>query len=144
MWINLRPFIQEAYQHRLISGTITSTHSGYAQSNRFAGLATNKDSDNNTANTIAGTIDLHMANLSVQTIAKHAMQTNASLQELAAKNAQLHQLQQAIMNQMGMMSLGGAYQGAAAVVTPQQTVHTPPQIYLPPARSHVAEWLNGA
>jgi hypothetical protein len=37
------------------------------------------------------------------------------------------------MNQMAMMSLGGSYQSAAAVVTLQQTAHAPPQIYLPPA-----------
>jgi hypothetical protein len=129
MWINLHPFIQEAYQQCLTSGTITSTQSGYAQSNRFAGLATNEDSDNNTADTISETIDLHMANLTVQTTAtlkEHVMQTHASLQQLPANNAQLHQQQQAIMNQMAMMSLEGAYQGATAMVTPQQTTHTPP------------------
>jgi hypothetical protein len=59
-WINLHPFIQEAYQQRLTSGTITSTQSGYAQSNRFASLATNKDSDDDTADTIAGTINSHI------------------------------------------------------------------------------------
>ncbi len=62
-----------------------------------------------------------MANLTAQTTAtlnKHATQTNASLQQLAANNAQLYQQQQAIMNQMATMSLGGAYQGAADVVTP--------------------------
>jgi hypothetical protein len=121
MCINLRPFIQEAYQQCLTSGTITSTQSGYTQSNLFAGLATNKDSDDDTADTIAGTINSPMANLTAQTTAtlnKHTTQTNASLQQLAANNAQLHQQQHAIMNQMAMMSLGGAYQGAAAVVTP--------------------------
>jgi hypothetical protein len=40
---------------------------GYAQSNRFAGLATNKDSDNDTVDTITRTINLHMANLTAQT-----------------------------------------------------------------------------
>jgi hypothetical protein len=138
-WINLCPFIQGAYQRCLTSGTITSTQSGYAQSNCFAGLATNEDSDINTANTIAGTINLHMANLTAQTTAtlnKHATQMNTSLQQLAANNAQLHQQQQAIMNQMAMMSLGGAYQGAAAVVIPQQTIRVPPQIYLPSALPH--------
>jgi hypothetical protein len=45
-WINLCPFIQEAYQQRLTSGTFTSMQSGYAQCNHFASLATNKDSDN--------------------------------------------------------------------------------------------------
>ena len=80
-----------------------------------------------------------MANLTAQTTAtlnKHATQMNTSLQQLAANNAQLHQQQQAIMNQMAMMSLEGAYQGAAAVVTPQQTAHIPPQIYQPPALPH--------
>jgi hypothetical protein len=40
------------------------------------------------------------------------------------------------MNQMAMMSLGGAYQGAAAAVTPQQIAHAPPQNYQPPALPH--------
>ncbi len=56
-WINLHPFIQKAYQRCLTSGMITSTQSGYAQSNRFASLTTNKDSDDNAADTIAGTIN---------------------------------------------------------------------------------------
>jgi hypothetical protein len=139
MCINLHPFIQEAYQQRLTSETITSTQSWYAQSNWFAGLATNKDFDNNTANTITGTINLHMANLTAQataTLNKHATQTNAPFQQLETNNAQLHQQQQAIMNQMAMMSLEGAYQGATPVVTPQQTAHAPSQIYLPPALPH--------
>jgi hypothetical protein len=61
--------------------------SGYAQGNCFAGLATNKDSDNNTVDIIAGTIHLHMENFTAQTMAtlnEHAMQTNASLQLLTA------------------------------------------------------------
>jgi hypothetical protein len=118
---------------------ITSTQSGCTQCNCFASLATNKDLDDNTADTIAGTINLHMANLTAQTTAtlnEHATQTNASLQQLVANNAQLHQQQQVIMNQMAMMFLGGAYHGAAAMVTPQQTTHAPPQIYLPPALPH--------
>ncbi len=81
-WIKLCPFIQEAYQQHLTSGTITSTQSGYTQSNRFPDLATNKDSDNNTLDIIAGTTHLHMENLFAQTMAtinKHTMQPNASL-----------------------------------------------------------------
>jgi hypothetical protein len=88
----LHPFIQKAYQQCLTSGTITSTQGGYAQSNRFAGLATNEDSDDNTADTITEKINLHMANLTAQTMAtlnKQAKQTNVSLQQLAANNAQL-------------------------------------------------------
>jgi hypothetical protein len=57
MWTNLHPFIQETYQQR---------QSGYAQSNRFASLATSKDSDNDTADTIPGTIHMHMANITTR------------------------------------------------------------------------------
>jgi hypothetical protein len=62
-----------------------------------------------------------MVNLSVQTMAtiyEHATQTNAFLQQLVANTSQLYQEQQAIMNQMAVMSLGDAYQGAEAAVTP--------------------------
>jgi hypothetical protein len=126
-------------QRCLISGTITSIQGGYAQNSRFAGLATNKDSDNDIADTIAGTIHLHMANLSAQrtaTINEHATQTNASFQQLMANTSQLHQQQQVIMNQMSMVSLGDAYQSAAAAVTPQQIALAQSQIYQPPALPH--------
>jgi hypothetical protein len=66
------------------------------------------DSNNDTAETIAGTINSHMANLTAQTAAtinKHATQTNASLQQLAANTTQLHHQQQAMMNQMAMMAM---------------------------------------
>ncbi len=113
--------------------------SGYTQGNHIAGLATNKDSDNDTADTIAGTIHLLTANLTVQTTAtlnEHAMQTNASLQQLAANTSQPHQQQQTTMNQMAMMSLRGAYQHAAVAVILQQIVHALLQIYQPPALPH--------
>ena len=96
-WINMRPFIQEAYQRRLTSDTITSAQGGFAQNNRFAGLATDVNSNDDTAETIAGTINLHVVNLAAQTAAtinKHATQTNASLQQLAANTTQLHHQQQ--------------------------------------------------
>ena len=67
MWINLHPHIQEAYQRRLTSGTVTLALGGHAQNNRFAGLTTNEESYNNTADTIAGTITSHMAKLSEMT-----------------------------------------------------------------------------
>ncbi len=124
-WINLRPFIQEAYQRRLTSGTITSAQGGLAQNNRFAGLATDVDSDDDTAETIVGTINSHMANLMAQTastITEHAMQTNASLQQLSANTTQLHQHQQAMMNQMAMMTMNNGAQAGPA----QQTFARPP------------------
>jgi hypothetical protein len=134
-WINLWPFIQEAYQRRLTSGTITSAQGGFAQNNRFSGLATDVDSDNDTAETITGTINLHMANLTAQTAAtinEHATQTNASLQQLAiaTNTTQLHQQQQAMMNQMAIMTMNNGTQAGPV----QQTFARPPtQIYQPAA-----------
>jgi hypothetical protein len=77
-------------------GTIISLQGGFSQNNRFASLTTIKDYNNDMAKTLTGTISLHMAYLSVQTAAtinEHAMQTNASLQQLAANTNQLHQQQ---------------------------------------------------
>ncbi len=52
-YVNLRPFIQAAYQCHLLSGVIMATQSGYASSNCFAGLtATDNVSDNGMADTI--------------------------------------------------------------------------------------------
>jgi hypothetical protein len=84
----------------------------YATNNQFAGLAANdKISEDGTVDTIAGTIaDMitsHMAHLSAQTAASlemNASQINASLQQLKANNAQLHQQQQIMMQQMAMLS----------------------------------------
>ncbi len=84
---------------------------GYATNNRFAGLAADDEISNNgmaemMAGTIADTITSHMAHLSVQTAASletNASQINASLQQLAANNNQLHQLQQIMMQQMAML-----------------------------------------
>jgi hypothetical protein len=132
-WINLRLFIQEAFQRRLTSGTITSSQGAFAQNNRFAGLATDVDSSNDTAETIAGTINLHVANLAAQTAAtinEHATQTNASLQQLTANTTQLHHQQQAMMNQMTMMVMNNSAEAGAT----QQTFAQPPtQMYQPAA-----------
>jgi hypothetical protein len=132
-WINLRPFIQEAYQRCLTLGTITPAQGGFAPTNRFSGLTTNKDSDKDTAETIPGTINLHMANLTAQTAAtinEHATQTNVSLRQLAANAAQLHQQQQAMINQMAMMTMNN---GATAAATQQTIAQAPTQIYQPAA-----------
>ncbi len=68
MWLNLRLFIQEVYQHQLVSGTMTASQGGYASRNGFAGLSAVDDLlDNISAKTIAGTLTSHMANLSAQT-----------------------------------------------------------------------------
>jgi hypothetical protein len=68
-------------------------------------------SDDDTAKTIARTINFHMANLSTQMAASleaNAMQINASLQQLATNNAQLHQQQQLLMQQMAMLTTNAA------------------------------------
>jgi hypothetical protein len=66
-------------------------------------------SDNDMAETIAGTINSHMANLSMQTTASikaSATQINAPLLQLqlAGNNNQLNLQQQAILQQMAMLS----------------------------------------
>jgi hypothetical protein len=139
-WINLRPFIQEAYQRRLTSGTITSAQGGFAQNNRFTGLATDVNSDDDTTETIAGTINSHMGNLTAQmaaTINKHATQTNASLQQLAVNTTQLHLQQQAMMNQMAMLTMNKG-------VHVQQTTFArlPTQIYQPAALPQYQQGYN--
>jgi hypothetical protein len=69
--------------------------------NRYVGHpAEDEVSDNNTTETIVGTINLHMANLSLQTTASikaNATQINAKLQQLATNNKQLNLQQQAIL-----------------------------------------------
>jgi hypothetical protein len=103
-------FIQEAYQRCLASGQMTTSQGGYTSRNRFAAFANATDkevSDNDTAETITTTINSHMANLSAQTAASlnaNATQINASLQQLATNNAQLHQQQQLMMQKMAMLT----------------------------------------
>ena len=131
-WINLRPHIQEAYQRPLTLGTVTSAQGVYAQNNCFAGLMTNEESNDDTANTIAGTITSHMAKIFEMTkasINEHTTQTNASLQQLAANTNQLQQQQQDIINQMAMMTMN---HGAPTPATHQTFARAPPPIY-PPA-----------
>ncbi len=89
---------------------MTSAQGGYTgEGNRFTGLTAKEDNvaDNDTAETIAGTINLHMANLSLQTAATieaSRTQVNATLQQMATNEAQLQQQQQQMMQQMAMMS----------------------------------------
>ncbi len=100
-WLNLRLFIQEAYQCCLALGTMRAGQGGYKSCNHFAPFQANNATDNdvlnaNTAEIIAITINAHMANLLAQTVASlkaNATQINASLQQLATNNAQLHQQQ---------------------------------------------------
>jgi hypothetical protein len=111
-WLNLRLFIQEAYQHYLALGTMTAGQGGYASCNRFAPFqannATEDDvSDDDTAEPIATTINSHMANLLAQTVESinaNVTQINASLLQLATHNAQLHQQQQTLMQHIAMLT----------------------------------------
>jgi hypothetical protein len=78
-YVNLRPFIQAAYQHRQASGVITAMQSGYASNNHFAGLTTKDDvSDDGTANTIARLIAAHMVNLSASVLLQATATNNAN------------------------------------------------------------------
>ncbi len=146
-WLNLRPFIQEAYQRCLALGTMTTGQGGYTSCNRFAPFQANNATDdnvldNNSAETIAITINSHMANLSAQTAASfeaNATQINTSLQQLATNNAQLHQQQQSLMQQMALLTTNTATtQNNAYVPPPAQIYALPPlhgfqqQSYYPP------------
>jgi hypothetical protein len=133
MWLNLRPFIQEVYQHHFAYGNMTTGQGGYASCNCFAGFASNAGEDNilddDTAKTIAMNINSHMANLSTQTAASlkaNAMQINTSLQWLANNNAQLHPQQQLLMQQMAMLTTN------APTTCNNTYVALPTQIYAPP------------
>jgi hypothetical protein len=105
-------FIQDAYQSCLPSGAIATGQGGYASFNRFAGLTTNNNiSDNNTAETIAGTISSHMANLSASTSAQTTVSNdtnmsliNASLQQFVANKNMRNQQHQKMMQQFAMLS----------------------------------------
>jgi hypothetical protein len=79
-YVNLCPFIQATYQHRLASGLITATQSGYASNNRFAGLTTKDDVlDDGTANTIVELFATHMANLLASVLLQASASNNANM-----------------------------------------------------------------
>ena len=107
----LRPFIQAAYQRRLTSGSITAAASGYGSANRFAGLGAEDDvSDDGTAETVVESINAHMANLSAsvmtQSTASNEANTaifNASIQQMAANEAQRNADHTRMMQQFALM-----------------------------------------
>ena len=144
-WLNLRPFIQEAFQCHLSSGTMTAGQGRYASRNQYAALAadgnTKEVSDDDTTETIAGTINSHMAHLSQQMVASleaNASQINASLQQPALNNKQLHQQQQSLMQQMGMLTPNTNVlrtritAGGTRTNYPTAIARPPTQIYAPP------------
>ena len=83
--------------------------SGYALINKFVGLAEiDEASDNRSVDMLARTITTHMANLSAQTatsINANTTQMNAFLQQIATHGVQLHQQQQAMMQQIAMLTM---------------------------------------
>jgi hypothetical protein len=111
-YFNLRPFIQSAYQHRITSGTVTTSASGYGTNNRFAGLSAEDDvSDDGTAETIVASIDAHMANLSASVLTQSSASNdanttvfNAAIQQMAANEAQRNADHARMMEQFAMMS----------------------------------------
>ena len=130
---------QEVYQRCLASGMTTAAQGGYSLCNHFAALTTEGAGDDHasddTAETIAGTINSHMANLSAQTAASieaNATQINASLQQLTANNTQLHQQQQAMMQQMAMLTTNATAARPTAYVPPVTYTAPPTQLYAAP------------
>ena len=112
-WMNLKPFIQEAYQQQLnVTGNTSGPH-GYMQ-NAFATLEElddDKDAD-------VATVITQMAALTTQSQATVAS-TAATSSSVAAAIIQLNNNQQAMMQQMM------AYANA-------DTTHNPPAVQNPP------------
>ena len=112
----LRPFIQAAYQRRLTLGAVTAVASGYSTGNRFAGLTTEDDvSDDGTAETIVDTINSHMANLSASVLTQSSASNdantaifNASIQQMAANEAQRNAEHAQMMQQFALMQTNTA------------------------------------
>jgi hypothetical protein len=111
MYVNVRPFIQAAYQCCLASGVITATQSGYASNNHFARLtATDDVSDDGTADTIMDSLNTHMANLAasvlLQTTASNNANTaifSASMNQVAANETQRINNHNRMMQQFAML-----------------------------------------
>ncbi len=147
-WHNLCPFIQEAYQRHLQLGTMTASQGGYASQNRFAGFTvTNEEcvSNKDTAKTIAGTISSHFANLFTQmaaSIKAITSQVDASLQQLTNNNAQLQQQQQAITQQMALLSINATMSQSKAYVQPPTQIYAPPPPTGLPTAVPAEEWRS--
>ena len=117
----LRPFIQAAFQRRLTSGAVTAAASGYSTGNKFAGLTAGDDvSDDGTAETIVDTINSHMANLSASVLTQSSASNdantaifNASIQQMAANEAQRNAEHAAMMQQFALMQTAGTTRIAA-------------------------------
>jgi hypothetical protein len=111
-YYNLRPLIQAAYQCHLASGVIAATASGYASNNQFAGLTANdKASDDGTAKTIVESINSDMANLTVSVLTQSNASNNtntaifnASMQQMAANEAQRNNEHARMIQQFAMMT----------------------------------------
>jgi hypothetical protein len=132
-WHNLHPFIQEAHQNCLHLGTMTARQGGYSSQNRFAGFTTMAKeyaSNNDTAKTIAGSINSYFANLSAQMTASikvNTSQVNASLhlQQLANNNTQLQQQLQSMMQQMVLLLTNTTTTHNNAYGQPPTQIYTP-------------------
>jgi len=115
IWINLKPFIQEAYQRRLDTTGNTSGQHGYVQ-NAFAVLEKSVDDEEEDV----ATVIMQMAALTTQSqlTAASAAATSSSV---AAAIQQLNTNQQVMMQQMM------AYANTS-------TTRNPPVVHNPPIR----------
>ena len=120
---------------------MTAGQDGYVSHNRFVTLALDgttiteeASDDDDTVESVTGTINSHMVHLSQQTMATlkaNANQINASLQQLASNNEQLHQQQQALMQQIWQcsppmpMSQGPELQLEQELTTPLRSLQSP-------------------
>jgi len=120
IWITLKPFIQEAYQHKLNATGNTSGQHGYMQ-NAFAVL---EESDDDEDDDVA-TVITQMAALTTQ-CQLTAASTAATSSSVAAAIQQLNTNQQAMnTNQQAMMQQMMTYANA-------NTTRNPPAVHNPP------------
>jgi hypothetical protein len=124
---------------------MTASQGGYGLQNQFAGItATNEEyfSNDNTEETITGTISSHFANLSMKMAAMiktNTLQVNMSLQQLANNNTQLQQQQEVMMQQMVLLSSNATTPSNNSYVqSPTQIYPTPPTGF--PTAVPAEEW----
>jgi hypothetical protein len=122
IWINLKPFIQEAYQRRLNATRNTSGQHGYVQ-NAFAVLEeSDDDEDDNVATVIA-----QMAALTTQSQLTTAS-TAATTSSVTAAIHQLNSNQQVMMQQMATYANANTARNQPAAHIPPLTHFNVPTI----------------
>jgi len=122
IWINLKPFIQEEYQHRLNATSNTSGQHGYVQ-NAFAVLEESDDEED----ADVATVITQMAALTTQSQLT-AASTAATTSSVTAAIHQLNSNQQAMIQQMATYANANTARNLPAAHNPPLTHFNIPTI----------------